>query len=104
MSIEKYIYRGTDDLYLDINQLYVVTVTHPGTQSVRRFIAEFDDKIWDLSKKDCLYAGNIQGGRLGDIKDPVAEDSVIEGSYRQYIVNGLFDNEFEYQHFETECN
>ncbi len=102
MTIRKYTYTGDEELYLDVDQLYVVRVTHPSTGSTRRFIAEFGRKIWDLSNKDCLYAGNIQGGRLGDIDDDSVSDSVVEGRYNQYIVDGLFDHDFEYLHFNAE--
>ena len=55
--------------------------------------------MWDLSNKDCLYAGNIQGGRLGDIRDPNVGDSVIEGDYMQYAVEGMFASDFTYSQF-----
>ncbi len=38
MTIRKYTYTGGEELYLDVDQLYVVTVTHPNTGSTRRFI------------------------------------------------------------------
>ncbi len=102
MTIRKYTYTGGEKLYLDVDQLYVVTVTHPTTGSTRRFIAEFGRQIWDLSNKDCLYAGNIQGGRLGDIDDASVSDSVVEGRYSQYVVDGLFDYDFDYFHFNAD--
>ena len=102
VSIHKYTYMGDEELYLDIDQLYVVTVTNPNTGSTRRFIAEFGGQVWDLSNKDCLYAGNIQGGRLGDIDDASVSDSVVEGRYSQYIVDGLFDHDFDYFRFNAE--
>ena len=41
--------------------------------------------------------GNSQGGPERS-RNPM--NSVIEGSYSQYIVDGLFDTEFEYERFD----
>ena len=81
----------------------VVTVT-PGDGSPQRtFLAERFGRRWDNSRVTCFYAGDSQGGRSGEAADP--DDSVIEGTYRDYRVAGLFEYEFTYSQFENNrCN
>ena len=81
----------------------VVSVT-PGDGSPQRsFIAEQYNQKWDRSEVTCFYAGNSQGGSLGEALDP--NDPVIEGTYRDYRVAGLFEYEFTYSQFENNrCN
>ena len=68
--------------------------THP---SYRHFPAFFYQLVWDLSEDGCYYVGNGQGGPE-KTHDPI--NSVIEGSYSQYIVDGLFDTQFVYEQFD----
>ena len=69
----------------------------PGHSSYRHFPALFYHLVWDLSEDGCYYVGNSQGGSERS-HDPI--NSVTEGSYPQYIVDGLFDTEFAYERFE----
>lgn len=68
----------------------------------RIFPAFFYDLVWDHSYDGCYYAGNSQGGPERS-RDPI--NSVIEGTYSNYIMDGLFDTEFEYDRFDevTAC-
>ena len=57
---------------------------------------------WEFEKRPCLYVGNSQAGPLGEAVDP--NDSVIEGTYRDYEVDSLFSPEFKFYHFDkTHC-
>lgn len=47
----------------------------------------------------CYYVGNGQGGITGLLED---EDSVIEGQYSDYVVDGLFGHNFIYSQFEED--
>ena len=74
-----------------------IQLYQPGHPSYRHFPALFYHLVWDLSDDGCYYVGNSQGGPERS-RDPM--NSVIEGSYSQYIVDGLFDTEFEYERFD----
>ena len=81
---------------------YIMTVHYPG-QIPRRFLSTFDTPIWDAQSGGyCLYAGNSQGGIISELLIP--NDSVIEGWYTDYIVEGAFEFQFPYSHFDPlEC-
>lgn len=81
------------------NTIHIVTVDPPEGDS-RRFPADLDNQVWDLRRFPCLYCGNSQGGPWGLLEDP--DDSVIQGSYSDYRVGGLFEPEFKYTKFEEE--
>ena len=78
---------------------YIVTVSPPG-RPARRFISHRSSRAWDRSRRACHYAGNSQGGRSGELS--TADDSVIEGNYKDYLVKDLYANEFLYNKFENE--
>ena len=78
---------------------YIVTVSPPG-RPARHFISDRFHRVWDNSKRVCYYAGNSQGGRSGEL--PAADDSVIEGNYRDYLVAHLYANDFIFNEFENE--
>ena len=49
-----------------------------------------------------MYGGNRQGGGIFEIESP--NDPVIQGRYRDYIVEGKFGVEFFYSLFDSsEC-
>lgn len=82
---------------------YIVTLSPPSSQP-RRFIARRHSSTWDNRQLPCYYAGSSQGGPLGEIESPHLRDSVIEGSYRDYILSGLFETQFQFTRFDTsEC-
>ena len=47
----------------------------------------------------CYYVGNGQGGRTAEREE---NESVIEGRYTDYQVQGLFDDKFAFSQFEKE--
>ena len=50
----------------------------------------------------CYYVGNSEGGKSGELND---NQSVIEGKYSDYEMNGLFEYNFIYSQFEANrCN
>lgn len=99
--MQKYFYNSNEPTYLDVEQLYAVTVTPPSADS-RTFVAEYGDQTWDASRKDCIYAGNIQGGKLREISDDDFNDPVIEGQYLDYRVDGLYEHLFSFYQFDPE--
>lgn len=79
---------------------YIVQVT-PESSAQRSFVGEFLHLLWDKTESACLYAGNAQGGP-SYLDDP--SHSVIEGNYRDYIVDGIFESSYEYTRFDHICN
>ena len=49
-----------------------------------------------------MYVGNSQGGPSGEFFNQLS-GSVIEGSYKDYMVEGIFDTEFKYSRIEGSC-
>ena len=77
---------------------YRVTVDPPHTES-RTFVADLYHRVWDLTIRPCLYAGNSQGGPISEIEN---DDSVIEGEYFNYEVSdGIFGVSFDYNRLES---
>jgi len=78
-------------------------VDHPGpTSTSRTFIAELHPATWDRKRMQCLYAGSAQGEAINEVNVP--NDHVIEGTYDDYEVSGLFDSDFKYNQFqEDQC-
>ena len=63
-------------------------------------------RVWDRTRKPCLYSGNRQGGPIGDIPvDESPNGSVIEGDYMDYIVTSIFANDCKFcnQFDEDRC-
>ncbi len=85
----------------DPDKLYLVTIKDPiSLVQKKQFIGELSKRSWDKSLRSCLYVGSSQGGRLTDIPGP--KDSVIEGTYSDYIVSdGLLGSFFEFSKFDT---
>ena len=99
INIQTYSYNGPTPTYLDRDNLYAITVSHPNSIP-RRFTAEYNSRKWDLSRETCFYAGNIQGGGLLEIaSDPSFNDPVIEGNYLDYCTRGLFHNIYKFSYF-----
>ena len=60
-------------------------------------------RTWDARSIPCFYAGSSQGGPLAEFESP--RDSVIEGRYSDYQVNGFHDTNFAYSRFDDQlCN
>jgi len=47
----------------------------------------------------CYYVGNGQGGETPELE---GEDSVIEGEFSDYVVDGLFGYNFIFSQFEED--
>ena len=74
---------------------------HPGVNSTSRtFIAELHSSTWDRKSKQCLYVGSAQSGAINEVDGP--NDHVIEGTYDNYEVSGLFDSDFQYNQFQVD--
>ena len=82
----------------DDYEYYTVTVT-PADGDTRQFVGFTYDVTWDFTNTPCIYAGNQQGGIDGNFLG--SSDSVIEGHYTQYIVDSLFDTEFNFTQFNS---
>lgn len=85
-----------DDIETD---RYEVTVTHPDFSGTRRFTALLSDVNWEFQTTPCFYAGNQQGGPIAEVEDP--NDSVIEGDYADYRVNGPFETDYAFSRFDS---
>lgn len=99
IRFERYNYTGSDpeiEDYFTLDKLYVITVEVPSGHQ-RRFVAELFQRTWDRSVP-CYYAGSSQGGPLKEFERP--RDSVIEGRYTDYQVNGLHETNFTYSRFD----
>ena len=49
------------------------------------------DGTWGYEERPCLYVGNPQAWKLGEVEP---NDSVIEGNYRYYKVDSVFSLSF----------
>ena len=81
------------------SQHYAVTVNGP--RGMRRFLAWKHHRTWDKKSMTCLYAGDAHGGPVYEATS--LSDPVIEGTYNEYKVSGLFATEYKYEMFESEC-
>ena len=98
MAVTKY--EGPRNNLSHPNQEYcVVNVTHPSSPP-RSFIGAMSSMSWDYESKQCIYAGSSQGGPTGEVAD--ADDSVIEGSYKDYITADNFGTDFKYAVFDDD--
>ena len=82
------------------DDLYVVTVAPEDGSPLRSFLAQQYFPTWDNRPGPCLYAGNAQGGWSGEVNG--LNNPVIQESYKDYIVNGLFETDFTYSRFEEQ--
>lgn len=85
--------------YFDFEQLYAITVRPPSAPA-RSFVGELYWRSWDQRGVRCYYAGNGQGGPLGEFERP--SDSVIEGRYVDYQVDDILRTEFKYSMFDEQ--
>lgn len=85
---------------LDLENRYSITVTHPDASRERRFTAILYQFNWEFAKQPCFYAGNQQGGPIAEVMEP--NDSVIEGEYSDYQMDGMFATEYKFNHFEED--
>ncbi|CAI8004532.1 hypothetical protein GBAR_LOCUS3952 [Geodia barretti] len=84
--------------FFNREKLYLVTVTQVGGDT-RSFLGEMHHTTWDRRSGPCYYAGDSQGGRTAEREE---NESLIEGHYTDYQVEGLFGDEFVYSRFERD--
>ena len=82
------------------DKLFNVTVIPPDSPP-RSFLADLFPRTWDNTNQKCLYVGNGQAGPSGE-KD--LRGSVIEGRYRDYIVDSMFDTTFKFSRLGGTCS
>ena len=99
MVAKRYSVTTDDHIEPDPNQ-YAVSVTNRSGKT-RKFFAVHVPRSWDKYSKRCLYAGNTQGGKIYEV--PSLPGSVIEGCYDEYAVDGLFDPDYKYNQFTSQC-
>ena len=84
-----------------VEDRYIINFTRPGSEP-RVFTGFFYPLTWDFKEGPCLYVGNRQAGPIAEVDDP--NDSVIEGTYSDYLVAGAFVTDFEFGLFnEDQC-
>ncbi len=66
----------------------------------RTFTGILLDLTWELEYDPCIYAGNFQAGAHPEVLEP--NDPVIEGDYKEYIVDSLFGTAFTYGRFDED--
>ena len=73
-------------------------------QVLRSLTGLLEDLLWEGGEGPCLYAGNSQGGPIYEVENP--NDPVIEGVYKDYRVQGLFEeSQYVFAQFdETKCD
>lgn len=98
VEAERYNVTAEDKIAPESNH-YAVTVSAPG--STRRFFAWKAPRTWDKKTRSCLYSGSIQGGKLYEVTS--LSDSVIQGRYNEYEVSSLFDPDYKYKMFDSQC-
>ena len=86
-----------NNLHYGNQEYYVVNVAHPTSSSPRSFVGGLYSYSWNFEPKQCIFVGTSQGGPTGEVDD--ANDSVIEGSYKDYITAGPFGTNFTYAVF-----
>ena len=95
-------FTGTVTTGTDTSNLYLVTLQPPNS-SIRKVAAFLEPRRWDHTPKNCLYAGNSQGGRLREVQDP--NDSLIEGDITDYQMPSAFATSFRFRQFnESSCS
>ena len=99
MTVTRFL--GQPRFNISNENLYAITVNHPRAPS-RTFVGRLYDMTWEFRPTHCLYVGNRQAGPISEVTDP--NDSVIQGSYEDYRVSGLFDTSYAYSVFNsTQC-
>lgn len=78
------------------DDIKVLEINHP--DSSLRYVPVWSGPFWSgVGHGFCLYAGNNQGGNVFEVERP--NDSLIEGSYKDYIVSSIFASDFKFNRF-----
>jgi len=64
----------------------------------RSFVGELYERPWEIMLP-CLFTGNRQGDATNAFSDP--NDSIIQGSFEDYIVGNLFSTDFTFSTFNS---
>ena len=72
-------------------------ISTPNELGTRDFIGLEYPLTWDRREEKCYYAGSRQAGATNYV--PLPEDTVIEESYEDYIVQHNFDTSFKFSMF-----
>ena len=79
---------------------YKVVVSHPDSPT-RSFPALLWHLTWERERRPCLYAGSNNAGRTSSAEG--LSDTLIEGRYKDYIVQEAFDTQYKYSRFTSTC-
>jgi len=80
---------------------YNVTIQPANGAPMRYLQGIYYPITWESTKEPCIYLANSQGGRSG--MNPNIDDPLIQGSYKDYQMGSLFDTEYEYGEWESDC-
>ncbi len=84
----------------DSSRNYKVVVSHPDSPA-RSFPALLWHLTWERERRQCLYAGTSNAAKTSNTEG--LSDSVIEGSYKDYIVQEAFDTQYKFSRFTSTC-
>ena len=79
------------------DDMRVLEIHHPDS-APRRVPARLGPLWFGAGQAQCLYAGDTQGGLVYEVESP--NDSLIEGSYKEYIISSIFGRDFKFNRFE----
>ena len=80
---------------------YNVTIQPTNGAPTRYVHGEIYERTWDNTKERCIYLGNSQGGSSRE--NLRLNDPVIQGHYTDYKMDSLFDTEYDYEEWESDC-
>lgn len=80
---------------------YVVSFTRPISNQDVSFAGWLFPLTWELKRGPCLLVGSYQAGPTYRVEN--TNDSVIEGVYTEYEVDGLYETDFRYSEFGDRC-
>jgi len=83
------------------SEMFNVTFQPQDGSTPRSVVGEYYGATWENLKKPCLYMGNGQGGSAGLMSE--MDNSVIRGKYTDYIMDSLFDTNFVYEEWKSDC-
>ena len=85
----------------EVDKFRVITFTQ-SDGNVRNVPAKLQSRTWSSSQvSPCLYAGDSEGGHLFEVEEP--NDSLLEGSYEDYVMAALFSTKYKYSKFVSDC-
>lgn len=86
---------------MEVDKFYVITFTQ-SDGNVRKVPAKLHSRTWSSSQvSPCLYAGDSEGGYLFEVEEP--NDSLLEGSYQDYVMATMFSTNYKYSKFISDC-